>query len=692
MQRSDSRRSRSTTRATHGDILKRIVLILAGSSSVTAVQPPHAQLLILSKAEFVDVWTRENQHQHEHGHSAAHSHWPRREQEPETSLIDTRSVEDSSFLPASDAAFLLADTAEIAASFDCDPQPWVWQFESVSMTAVNTTAIASPTLSAESSPPATSSRAQNQDLLSVADPDVQIVAGSQMSYKDISSPVQSAVAVLASRPASSSTPGAVLGGNGSPPLLAREHSTASTEDPTQSLSPLRRKLSSTRPRALQAASEDSPDPLHSSDGEAHEVIARRSSQGSYAVDRDNATLSWLSEHLNLYQGKVSIGDANLRLAPDPLAASGEAADTILSVFYPQGSYAPSKSDPIGGASFYAQPFLGPNNLEQQKINSSAPDHIHYRSTLVLQYSVAFPSNFDFVKGGKLPGEHNLHLFWCALLGLTADVSTSGVYSSVGLLSDGKNLVPLGELDANTDACSGGARAGVGQSCWSARVMWRQGGMGEVYAYFPTDKMGEYDPCRTNTQSMICNDAYGTSIGRGTFTFIPGQYTNLTLAITLNSQPTVANGELHLWANGQHVIDQPNMLWRTGTVGVRATGRGGGSGDEAFRVLQAGPATQQASTAATKRDASSAGQQGAQWVDKVFFSTFFGGSTADYGATKDEEAYFKDFALYSGTRVSSAPGLNAVGSSSGHRACGPSRDVLLALGLTTTAALAILSIS
>ena len=70
--------------------------------------------------------------------------------------------------------------------------------------------------------------------------------------------------------------------------------------------------------------------------------------------------------------------------------------------------------------------------------------------MTLAYDVFVPASFEYVQGGKLPG----------------------LYSSVGTQD------ASGSWDANTDACSGGARNGVGESCWSARLMWREGGAGE----------------------------------------------------------------------------------------------------------------------------------------------------------------------------------------------------------------------
>ncbi|KAK0524793.1 hypothetical protein OC842_005719 [Tilletia horrida] len=574
--------------------------------------------------------------------------------------------------------FLIASTEDIAAEYECVQEPWMWAFQPSPDLVPSSNATLSATTTTTFTAALLLPSALATDSASLVEPSptslmlgnlaAHVLVAHTSAETSSTSTLSAAIAV----PSASSDNG--------PPLLSPSDTGSPASAPTsgtlpQNVSPLRRKLSTTRPRALQPYDEDmEAEAFFPATWHDHE---RRDSKANYAVAKDEPTLDWLSSNLNLYQGKVSVGDNNLRLAPDPLAAAGTNQDTILSVFYPQGSYAPSKSDPVGGASFYAQPFLGPNNAAQQR-NVNDSTQVHYRSTLVLQYSVAFPLNFDFVKGGKLPG----------------------LYSSVGLPSNGSNDIPLGDLDANTDGCSGGARDGVGLSCWSARIMWRQGGIGEVYAYFPTDKIGQYDPCRTRASTMICNDEYGTSIGRGSFSFVPGQYTNLTLVVSLNSAPSVANGELSLWVDGQQVIDEPNMLWRTGTIGVRATGRGGGSGAEAFRVLKAKLERPDAHTAggvepvpASKRqepaDDASMSQEGAAWVDKVFFSTFFGGSTSDYAASKDEEAYFKDFSLYSSTRLSAAPGLNASPSSSSSPRTGPDLALGVSMSVVVLVALSVL---
>ncbi len=60
----------------------------------------------------------------------------------------------------------------------------------------------------------------------------------------------------------------------------------------------------------------------------------------------------------------------------------------LKAHYPAGSYKPSEN-PCGGVSFYAP---GPTSVDLTTAKEA-----------LFSYSVFFPSGFQFVKGGKLPG-------------------------------------------------------------------------------------------------------------------------------------------------------------------------------------------------------------------------------------------------------------------------------------------------
>jgi len=128
-----------------------------------------------------------------------------------------------------------------------------------------------------------------------------------------------------------------------------------------------------------------------------------------------------------------------------------------------------------------------------------------------------------------------------------------------------------------------------------------------------------------------------------------------------------------------------MLFRTGTQVVSKTGKGGGSGPESTGGNSKRQLDAPVPLAPTSQLTENPGDQSSgQWVDKVslfsltltrtyllltfawfllptfkvFFSSFFGGSTSDYAATSDTYSYFKDISLHAGTSASTLPGLDA----------------------------------
>lgn len=98
------------------------------------------------------------------------------------------------------------------------------------------------------------------------------------------------------------------------------------------------------------------------------------------------------------------------------------ASTMLQLFYPKDSINPSRW-PQGGSQFYASPL----DLSQAR-------------NVTFEYKVFFPGDFEWVKGGKLPG-----------------------------------------LYGGRTGCSGGDPA---LDCFSTRLMWRAGGAGELYLVRP----------------------------------------------------------------------------------------------------------------------------------------------------------------------------------------------------------------
>ncbi|MBE9069241.1 hypothetical protein IQ260_21600 [Leptolyngbya cf. ectocarpi LEGE 11479] len=196
---------------------------------------------------------------------------------------------------------------------------------------------------------------------------------------------------------------------------------------------------------------------------------------------------------------------------------------ILRVHYPAGAASPSVSRqteaPLGGAQFYGDLFLPA------------------QTQLRLSYYIRFAEGFNFVKGGKLPG-------------LFGGAGASG-----------------GHIPNGTDG-------------FSTRLMWRQNGQGEVYAYLPTSK------------------SYGTSIGRGTWQFQPGIWYKLEQEVKLNT-PHLANGQIRIWVNDSLVLEQGELSFRT------------------TDTLQ---------------------------IDGVFFSTFFGGGDPSWATPQDTYIDFANFSV------------------------------------------------
>ncbi len=126
----------------------------------------------------------------------------------------------------------------------------------------------------------------------------------------------------------------------------------------------------------------------------------------------------------------------------------------------------------------------------------------------LSYWVRFERDFDFVKGGKLPG----------LFG--------------GRVTSGRHIPD-------------------GSNGFSTRYMWRAHGAGEVYAYLPTSV------------------THGTSLGRGTWTWPTGLWVNVEQHVALNV-PGQRDGRVEVWLNGQQVLEVKNLKFRS-TLDLRIQG-------------------------------------------------------------------------------------------------------------------------
>jgi hypothetical protein len=128
----------------------------------------------------------------------------------------------------------------------------------------------------------------------------------------------------------------------------------------------------------------------------------------------------------------------------------------------------------------------------------------------LIYNLFFPYNFDFVKGGKLPGLYG------------------------------------GDIEKGCSGCE------HSNKCFSTRLMWRKNGKGEVYLYIPNNN-------NLNIKKENTNDC-GISLGRGNFTFIKDNWIEIKQQIKLNDI-NKNNGFIKLWINSELYIYHYNMIFK-----------------------------------------------------------------------------------------------------------------------------------
>lgn len=132
---------------------------------------------------------------------------------------------------------------------------------------------------------------------------------------------------------------------------------------------------------------------------------------------------------------------------------------------------------------------------------------------VLRYRLRFSDDFDFVRGGKLPG------------------LAGGLRLSYPKLPRG------------------------GETGFTARLMWRERGGGEVYAYLlNTPKTGVY---------------YGESIGRDSWSFLPGTWYSIEEQLILN-HPEQNDGIIRVFVDGQLKLEAQGVRIRSG-ANVRIDG-------------------------------------------------------------------------------------------------------------------------
>jgi hypothetical protein len=177
---------------------------------------------------------------------------------------------------------------------------------------------------------------------------------------------------------------------------------------------------------------------------------------------------------------------------------------ILQVYYPKGSYSPSKN-PQGGIGFYA-----------------SPKDVFPTNEVELRYQVKFDKTFNPNLGGKLPG-----LF----------LSTSTKKEDMSSGSGGKN--------SNTTA--------------SIRIAWRQNFTAEAYLYLPKIQAHEYK----KTNNVISNGKYGDSVWRNLFQFNKETWNTVIIYAKVNTfkdEIPKTDGVLRVTINNTtQTFDQ--LIWR-----------------------------------------------------------------------------------------------------------------------------------
>lgn len=156
----------------------------------------------------------------------------------------------------------------------------------------------------------------------------------------------------------------------------------------------------------------------------------------------------------------------------------------ITVFYPAGSYDPGsmirQGLPYGGIGF------------KSRLNQGV-------ECLILTYELKFDKNFDFVKGGKLPG----------------------LYGGIG---------------------NSGGKIPNGHDGFSVRFIWKEQGKGAAYAYLPNSK------------------TWGTALGTGSWSFTVGSWHRIEQKVKLNT-PGQSDGEITVWYDNTLVHTSRGLVFR-----------------------------------------------------------------------------------------------------------------------------------
>lgn len=137
----------------------------------------------------------------------------------------------------------------------------------------------------------------------------------------------------------------------------------------------------------------------------------------------------------------------------------------------------------------------------------------------------------------------------------------------------------------------------------------------MYTYLPTSFSANLAQCRVPPFSTS-NPTYGTSVGRGSFFFQPGDWTTVVQRMRLNDAGQ-ENGELEVIVNGQSKINVSGLVLRSSEAGrIRGMQIQTFFGGKCYFWV------------------SHATEQAVPYV----------GHTAEWASPQDQKAYFSDFSV------------------------------------------------
>lgn len=186
-------------------------------------------------------------------------------------------------------------------------------------------------------------------------------------------------------------------------------------------------------------------------------------------------------------------------------------NSTLKVYYPKGSFSPSRY-PQGGIGFF-----------------SSPPQIFLAEEVILNYTFKFDKSFNPMFGGKLPG-----LFIGNSINKTSMINASG-----------------GKYVNDTTA--------------SCRLAWRAGFGAEAYLYLPT-KNQHHDYYKI--PGLVLNNKYGDSLWRNLLHFDKNNWNHISIHLKLNNINTIGpqpdgvlSIKIHSKSHYKHYSFN-KIIWRT----------------------------------------------------------------------------------------------------------------------------------